>query len=334
MTMSRDQLNHVRRIVTHAHCPDGLAAAMILHAALPEAEVVFCQYEQLPALDPAVPTLFCDIAPDKAQAERFLASGSIVLDHHPTGEGQTMLFAAAGRGRYADKERDPGVTGALLAYREVYCVLLGSDAAVGEFAATAGVRDAWMTGHPSWETACAQAEALMFYECDHFLGRPERPYLLPAEREVGAVLRSRKLIQAREMAQGLYHAHQPPYRVGLFNDAAHGFRWTSDVAEAARRLELGLDIVAGYYYRVEPDGELRLHYSMRAIRDADVQSLGEKYGGGGHKAAAGFSVTTGLHMNTDPNREIGPANAAEIGRLDPVSAFTLCIAYWHASRGS
>ena len=63
-----DTLRAVRRIFVHRQsadtaCADGRAAAILLNAAIPAAEIVEVTYEQLPRLKPERGTLFCDLTP-------------------------------------------------------------------------------------------------------------------------------------------------------------------------------------------------------------------------------------------------------------------------------
>ncbi|HZL96812.1 MAG TPA: hypothetical protein VFB99_24365 [Vicinamibacterales bacterium] len=62
-----DLLRQVTRIVTHADCADGIASAMLLHDALPEATVEFVQYNTPEWRDLAATPgmLFCDMIPGK-----------------------------------------------------------------------------------------------------------------------------------------------------------------------------------------------------------------------------------------------------------------------------
>ena len=89
-----EKLKQVRVIITHANCPDGIASAILLHDALPEAGIRFLthrtkEYRELPA---HAGMLFCDIAPPSERVELFRALGAIVLDHHKSAEALVKRF--------------------------------------------------------------------------------------------------------------------------------------------------------------------------------------------------------------------------------------------------
>ena len=79
----------------------------------------------------------------------------------------------------------------------------------------------------------------------------------------------------------------------VFQEQASGFRLCSDVSEALRKQTAGLmnrGVVAGFSYVVDkPGASPHLLYSLRGLNDFDVQKFATTNGGGGHKAAAGFS---------------------------------------------
>lgn len=119
-----EKLRQVTTIVTHDTCPDGLASAMILLDVLPKAEVVFCQYSTpLHKSMIAKPgMLFADFSPDPARIQEFIDQGAIVLDHHKT--AKDTVLACGELGVFADEKEDPGVSGAVLAFREVWLPLV------------------------------------------------------------------------------------------------------------------------------------------------------------------------------------------------------------------
>lgn len=131
MTIDLAKLEAVTTIVTHANCMDGLASAMILLDVLPSAKIVFCQYNTPDYLNlPATPNmLFCDITPPRDRAAEFVTAGSIVLDHHKTAKDIVLMFGA--NGVFGDEIANPGISGAMLAYQQVWVPLISSSPRTG-----------------------------------------------------------------------------------------------------------------------------------------------------------------------------------------------------------
>jgi hypothetical protein len=298
----KDRLLNTHTIVTHKNCPDGTASAMICHAALPKAEVLPRtydeeDYENLPA-QPGM--LFVDIIPPKARFEEFLEAGAIVLDHHKKVESVTQRFVERGQGVFADEKAEPGVSGALLAFRHVWSVLEGPhstralrDAVVTrgvgpllwDFAFLAGIRDTWQVESPHWADACAQGAALSHLGLRYLLS-PTRggitAALLPEELEMGRILFEEKVVRAKEEAA---RAHLT-YGFAFIND-----RSPSDFAEALRAVRSDLNAAVGFSYVLTADRRLMLVFSLRSIAEGfDVGEIAARAGGGGHTRAAGFSV--------------------------------------------
>ena len=157
--MKRELFENTQRIIVHAHCPDGMASAMILTAALPEAKIEFVQYNSPEHIEMTAEAdmLFCDITPHRSRVDDFVRAESIVLDHH---RGAKDIVDAFGeRGVFADEEKEPGVSGAVLAFREVYDCALDMDGPnapsfdVSDFATLAGIRDTWQRESHVFEVA-------------------------------------------------------------------------------------------------------------------------------------------------------------------------------------
>src|SRR6266567_8740453 len=92
--------------------------------------------------------VFCDIAPhpDYGSAQGCRDNGAVVLDHHV---GAKELVESFGKnGIYADAEKEPGVSGAVLARREVWDAVAEEYGTTGKFAVhgfaeCVGARDTW-----------------------------------------------------------------------------------------------------------------------------------------------------------------------------------------------
>lgn len=274
-------------LLTHGSCPDGLASAMIIKHALPAIEVVFVGYnsDTHRNIDAREGDMFCDFTPHRDRVDDWVAVGTVVLDHHKGAQDIVERFGE--RGVFADERAEPGVCGAVLAYREVLQPLRGHNPLIEQFATRAGIRDTWQKHSPEWPDACAQAEALTFFGPEKMLDYTERvagPYLLFSEHEVGRLLYEKKLRDAQMAAQGVL-------RLGDFV-LMNNIRLTSDTAEQLRNNGDKAKALVGFQYLTdEKTGELTLVYSMRSIADGyDVSTLAKANGGGGHTKAAGFSV--------------------------------------------
>jgi hypothetical protein len=295
MTISNESLRAVRTIVTHEHCPDGIASAILLHDALPEAEILFCQYgtelhrEML--VTPGM--LFCDFSPPGARLAEFVAAGAIVLDHHKV--AREIVAAFGERGVFADEVTEPGVSGALLAYRHVWGPLMARDHGgrlASDFAHLAGVRDTWQRDSIHWAMSCAQAEALRFWPVGSWL-EITQPFSNEFPRgghdqiremlRIGHVLVTRK---AEAVARAVSRAWRTTSNKGTRILVFEGVSLSSDTAEAVGD---AADLIIAFGYEHEA-GLHKLILSTRSHTTFDCAALSKYFGGGGHTRAAGFSV--------------------------------------------
>jgi hypothetical protein len=304
-----EKLKAVDHIVVHDNCPDGVASAMILHDALPNAKVTFCQYEtELHKTIPAKPgMLFADFSPKLSRVKEFLDVGAIVLDHHggPAAEA-TKQFAAQGLGAFADEKLEPGVSGAMLAFREVWRPLSGNDPleelvsgewprtpmrTLYELAKVAGIRDTWQKDDPRWREACEQAEAVRFWPWEKVAATPWDRWgseLLA----IGPILFDRNLKHVQKCIEGSYKFTTPrrQRKVTVFE----GLKPTSDAAEM---MGPDNDLTIGLAFFME-GGEQKLIFSTRSRGAFNCQNFALAHGGGGHTKAAGFAITL---KETDPH---------------------------------
>lgn len=311
-------LKSVKRILTHKSCPDGMAAAMILHDCIPDAEIVFCQYgsSELAALEPRSGDLWVDFSPPRDRVEEWLppnVEGTIVLDHHATAKDVVARFGDLGV--YSD---EPGVSGAVLAYREVWLncrVVEEKDRGVLlhriiRFSGIAGIRDTWQASSPLWQESCEQAEALRFWPTDYLLSLHWSQW--SEAMKIGKVL----VEKSRERDQRLL---EQSYRFG--NVLVVGSTAISDLADLVKREDPSVKVVVGFNYFADkcaacsgsnpaytpsdcPCGCVfgkvqKLKVSLRAVAgsDVDVSAIASHFGGGGHKSSAGFVIDAPMSLN-------------------------------------
>lgn len=305
MKPSLDKLRALKTIIVHDDCPDGLASAMILRDALPKAKIIFVKHnspEHL-GLKAEEGVVFCDFAPHASTADALREAGAIILDHHKTVKDLVLSFGD--NGIFGDEETEPGVSGAVLAYREVWLPLLADrqeDFAAGvneinwvkRFAKVAGVRDTWQKDSPLWRESCAQAEVLRFFPKSTWLDEAagdtpdvfcrKDPSKWIARMSVGEVLLSRVEESTKKTLNGGLRFTVPGGPRMLIFQGLH----TSDVAEAVRS---EVDLVVGWTYFVEDTTQTKkMVLSCRSGDMFDASVLAKSFGGGGHTRAAGFQL--------------------------------------------
>jgi hypothetical protein len=284
-------LLNVKTIVCHKDCPDGVASALILRDVFPDARVCFVQHGTAELCDfPAEPgQLWCDIVPPRDRAQSFVTAGAIVLDHH---KGAAYIVALFGdRGVFADENAEPGVSGAMLAFREVWRRVCQPSATesewmvVQDFATLAGIRDTWQRQSPRWEDACAQAAALRFWPVGDILrplpdGRTDWPNVA-RKMEIGPVLIAKDRERDDRTISEALRFEEGGVRVLCF-EGHH----TSDISD---RLWAEIDLVMGWRYYVDA-GAPKVAFSLRSRGGFSAADFAKRFGGGGHTQAAGFTL--------------------------------------------
>jgi hypothetical protein len=283
MSISIEKLKAVRHIIVHEGCPDGIASAMILLSVYPDADVQFVQYSSkehnnLPATEGMI---FADFSPSPDRVEAFIDAKSIVLDHHKT--ARPVVEAFGDLGVFGDEETDPGVSGAVLAFREVWLPMVNSPAlrpVIEDFATLAGIRDTWQTKNPRWKEACEQAQALKFWPTDMIL--KFAPSQWTEKLSLGPILFEKQLKHARKAADNAYRfTTSKGTKVVVFQ----GIWPTSDAAEY---LGETVDVVIGFTHYIN-NGEPTMRFSIRSHTDFDCGAFAKVYpGGGGHTKSSGF----------------------------------------------
>lgn len=317
MNIPIEKLLKVETFVVHAYsdgmCPDGLASAIILDDILPDREIIFATHQSRTPLPCKPNMLFCDICPPDNRVQEFQAVSAIVLDHHKGYEGaQECITKSFEHHVFADEKEEPGVSGALLAYRHVWRPVYehiakgwsrekGSDPDCGmdpifveRFATLAGVRDTFQKQSPDWQEANEQMRALLFYPPSHWVsseswGRSDKPtnILRKAKRteyesrmEVGRIALAKKVEDTKRQAEQVVRfVSDEGVSVAVFPS-----RYVSDVASM-----IDAEFAIGFQYVVE-SGQPKLEISTRSRGDYNCTAFCTFFGGGGHTNAAGCKV--------------------------------------------
>lgn len=290
----------VRVVVTHDGCADGVASALLLHDALPDARIEFVQYgtTKHAELKPEPGMLFCDITPPRKRMQEFVDAGALVLDHHK--HAKDISDAFGDNAVFADEKTEPGVAGAVLAWREVWeptygflhCAHLAK-----EFAELAGVYDTWQTQDKRWMEARVQTEVLKFFPPEIWLAKSD-PFhddsdtrsFWQTKLEFG-----RLLIQKHE--QKVHAAVRGSYRFTTGKGTrVIVFEGTTLTSIAAEIVDQEADLIVGFNYYAE-NFKGKMIASTRSHTGYDCGALCKSYGGGGHTAAAGCVYEFDLRHN-------------------------------------
>lgn len=298
------RLKAVTDIITHEACPDGIATAILLLDVLPKARAHFLQYgtEAYRNFAPGPNQLWCDFSPLPERNQEFVDARALVLDHHKT--SREVVEAYGNDGVFGDEIANPGVCGAVLAFREVWLPLTdeirskqmrvdASEALNAErFARLAGIRDTWQDKDPDWGVACVQAEVLRFMPLETWT-KIYRPFhsanqdWWESRMRLGEVLIEKHSKRVARTLGGAYKFTTPGgTRVQFFPGNSPV---TSDACKA---LEAVADLVVGFNYIGIENGLAKIVFSTRSNNNGfDCAAFCKALGGGGHTRAAGFSIS-------------------------------------------
>jgi hypothetical protein len=267
----------------HAGCPDGFGAAWAVWRAWGDAGLYLPRGhdDRLRAHEYADDVVaFVDIAPhnDSLAELARLAAQVIVLDHHVSSRDRFAedpalddLLDAGGH----HVEFDLSHSGAVLAWQHFH-----SGHPVPDLLLYVEDQDLW-----NWKLTNSEAVNAAIGSYPHSFELWDELLLAPIERlmEEGApILRAHR----RDVEASLRIAH--PVSLGdLRVEAVNSLYRRSAIGhELAARAAYG--VPCGLLYRIS--GE-RLDISLYSIGEFDVAQIAARYGGGGHRNAAGFHVT-------------------------------------------
>jgi len=272
-----------RTCIFHAGCPDGFGAAWAVWRAWDGGGhyVARGHDDRLRGDDYEDHLLaFVDIAPDNAELRDLAAHAAqvIVLDHHVTSQnrfdsdhGIANQLSAEGHVIRFDMKQ----SGAVLAWRYFM-----SDEPLPDLLAYVQDQDLW-----TWELPESDAvnAAISSY---------------PRTFDVWSELAARPIEELVREGVPILRANRADVQRSLNNAAplALGSRRVESVNASINRSAIGHELAQrkafgepwGCVYRIVGD---RVYATLYSIGDFDISKIASEYGGGGHKNAAGFSVS-------------------------------------------
>lgn len=274
----------MRRVcIYHAGCPDGFGAAWAAWRAWGDGAVYVARGHE----DPFAPedyegdlVVFTDIAPPPRSCERLgeLAEHLVVLDHHVSARDRFAeepgLVETLRDGGH-DVRFDLGSSGAVLAWRHFH-----PEEPLPELLAYVQDQDLWR-----WKLSDTREVNAAIGSRPRTFEVWEQMAHMPVEQlaaEGGPIVRAQQI----EVERALHSAH-PLKLAGERVEAVNARERRAWIGHAlAERARFGTP--CGVVYRLVGT---RVDISLYSVGDFDVASLAARFGGGGHRNAAGFSVT-------------------------------------------
>lgn len=300
-------LKKITTVYYHAGCPDGIASREIHRkfAYLMD----FGPIEYLPFVYPGpLPkdmkpnTLYVDCCPRDAEGISVtLDLGGIILDHHDS--RKELLLSM--KEKYPDQvvygENSKCESGATLTFKAMlslfqeYCQEKGLSLffsteklifSMERYATLTAISDTWHTESPEFSRSRALAHYI-FLQGDDWDGIPSELDINMSVSIYGSYLKKLEREADRIYTIDLSWMPWASDGGGAFKIGFMCGDNTSDIAEILRNR--GYDLVVGFAITMAGDKPV-LRYSLRSSNKLDVSKFCVKYGGGGHKAAAGMTL--------------------------------------------
>jgi oligoribonuclease NrnB/cAMP/cGMP phosphodiesterase (DHH superfamily) len=303
----RDKLLSVTDVYFHEGCPDGTASAMICAYAFgrmindidksPKFHAIQYASVSMRALNPATGQLFVDITPPRERWHEWVKYEPIILDHHESVKDFQGTFPYSVYGTKDD-------SGASLAYKYVFEAFYPFDSHEEDelivhddwqhFSHVAMIRDTWKKDNPLWDEARAQSHALKFFDTNKLIADSTNAiYDFSKLKEIGYLLSDKYDRDIKKFADGARISElSNDYRVAILNSFS-----VSDIGNYLIEKK-DCDIVVGYFFFAE-ENKTKCVISVRSSDRFDSAKFAKIHGGGGHKKAAGFSITGGNSINQD-----------------------------------
>lgn len=290
--------------IYHGHCDDGFAAAWVVRCAAPFFEFYAGVYQQEPPNVADRHVLLVDFSYKRPVLLEMAAKARsiVILDHHKTAAEDLAGFREPAPFAEWDRDHNPLIEGdaepiaALFDMNRSGAGLTWDFLFAGkprpEFIDYIEDRDLWRKALPGGDefTIALRSYPQDFKVWDELVRAPHE--LIEQGHAIQRYYRQR----IEELKRSAYEAAIDGYTCWIAN--APYFAASEVAGELSEKTSFG-----ACYFEVERG---RWQYSLRSRGDFDVSKVAKTFGGGGHKAAAGFTVDGLVHVTTGaptPSRE-------------------------------
>lgn len=286
--------------IYHGHCDDGFAAAWCVRKALGDVEFYPGVYQKDPPPHENRDVIFVDFSYKRPVLDAMSrkANSILILDHHKTAaEDLADLQAPFGPGwkRHLDnvyQDTCEGIGGKMYALfdMERSGAALAWDFFVEgprpEFIEYVQDRDLWRKVLPYGDefTIALRSYPQDFAVLDRFVEGSGAALLIQEGHNIQRYYR----LRVEELKRSAYAA-----RIGQDRCYVSNAPYFAASEVAGELCERGDASFGACYFEAEQG---RYQYSLRSRGDFDVSTIARKYGGGGHKNAAGFSTEQPVHV--------------------------------------
>ena len=264
-------------VIYHANCTDGFAAAFSAWKLLGEkAEYYAATYGETPPDISGKNVVVLDFSYDNATTKRLIkeAKSFLVIDHHKSAMIELHDIGCT--------HFDMTHSGAMLAWKFFHP---GKDAP--RFIKFVEDRDLWKWEIPYSREFSAAFDMIQFYfeQFDLFLDDSA----VDSAQERGAYILAYSKTVISKISKNAVARTIEGKNVLVVNSP----HWMSEIGAA---LSPKCDFAAIWYWDHE---DRRVKVSLRAHHDdSDVSEIAKKYGGGGHRKAAGFALPKNVSIET------------------------------------
>lgn len=257
-------------IIHHANCADGFCAAYIAHTIYPDAKFIPANYGDAPPNVKGEQVLILDFSYKRNTLLSMKADAKTieVIDHHKSAEKDLRGLDFC--------HFDMNKSGAMLTWEWFYPFK-----PIPDIVAYVQDWDLWRKSLPytSEINAAIKSYKMTFKDWDELCSRPFIPDLAD---EGAAILRHKERCIEFALKQACI-INICGHKVPFINISEKTL-----VSETLYRAGRYHSFAVGWYY----DG-VKYNYNLRSGEDGvDVSKIAEKFAGGGHKHAAGFSLNT------------------------------------------
>ena len=287
--ISLDKLKNIKTIYYHGSCPDGITAREILKYAtliVDFRSFYFTELKHIPSN-----ALFIDCSPKAHQVEACLKNGCVIAEHHESFTESYCKFNEAYPGTMILGDTSKAESGAILAWAIVDqiqgCEYLPDY--VRAIARLIAIGDTWQKDDPNFEYARMLGGYIAFFGNDFCMDLRDLADGEEAIKAFGYVQKRKQEMLAR----GAIRYTEGKVKLAFINELN-----MSNAAEILRS-EDDIDIVVGYITKYDNLKKKNIViFSLRSKENGfDCAAFCKRLGGGGHKAAAGYSVPW---STTDP----------------------------------